>query len=132
MLKRRSLFLLTSLVLGLLMSGCGGSGKLQIHGRVLKDGAPYLPPESDVVRVMFVPIGPEKVTDYYAATFHPEDGTFVAMGQGVPPGRYRISIEHLHGRTDLLKKRGDPEHSPFECEVKSAADEVTIDLANLK
>ena len=135
MLKRPILFLLTSLALGVLISGCGGPGRLQIKGRVLKNGAPYLPPDGDIVRVMFVPISKERVTDFHAATFNPEDGTFQVMardGKGVPPGKYRIAIEHLHHRADIFKGRGDAERSPFECEVNTSADEVTIDLAKLK
>jgi hypothetical protein len=86
---------------------------------------------------MFVPIpeGPERVTDFHAAIFDPDDGTFQAAGrdgQGIPPGKYRIAIEHLRNRADVLKGAYDAERSPFVREVRSAADEVTIDLAKPK
>jgi len=131
------LFLITSLALGLLISGCGGSGKLQTRGRLLKNGAPYLPPEGDIVRVMFVPIpdGKERVTDFHMANFNPEDGTFQASGKdlkGVPPGKYRIAIEQLHRRADIFKGAFDAERSPFVHEVNSSTGEIVIDLAKTK
>ena len=136
MSKQSILYLLTGLALGVLISGCG-SGKLQTKGRILKNGAAYIPAEGDIVRVMFVPIteGNERVTDFHAAIVDPEDGTFQAAGrdgQGVPPGKYRIAVEHLRNRADLLKGAFDAVHSPFVCELKSSADEVTIDLAKPK
>ena len=136
-MKRPILFLLTSLALGLLISGCGGSGKLQTRGRLLKNGAPYLPPEGDIVRVMFVPIpdGKERVTDFHMANFDPEDGTFQASGKdlkGVPPGKYRIAIEQLHRRADIFKGAFDAERSPFVHEVNSSTGEIVIDLAKTK
>src|SRR5207245_21235 len=81
--KRPILGALCILTCAMLISGCGGTGRLPIKGRLLKNGAPYLPAEGDIVRVMFVPIpeGKEKVTDFHAATFHPEDGTFQAEGR---------------------------------------------------
>jgi hypothetical protein len=137
MLKRRILLILTGFAFGVLLSGCGGSGKLQTKVHLLKNGAPYLPAEGDILRVMFVPIpeGKERVTDFYAATFRPGDGTFQAEGRdgkGVPPGKYRIAIEHLHRRADVFKGAYDAERSPFVCEVHSSDDEVTVDLAKSK
>ena len=136
-MKRPIFFLLSSLALGLLIGGCGGSGKLQTRGRILKNGAPYLPPEGDIVRVMFVPIpeGKEKVTDFHMANFDPEDGTFQAAGKdlkGVPPGKYRIAIEQLHRRADIFKGAFDAERSPFVQEVNSSTGEIVIDLAKTK
>jgi hypothetical protein len=134
MWQRPTLYVLTSLALGLLLGGCGRSGKLQTRGRILKNGAPFRPSEGDIVRVMFVPIpeGPERVTDFHAAIFHPEDGSFQAAGRdgkGVPPGKYRIAVEHLRNRADLLKGAFDAEQSPFIRDVKSPTDEIVIDLA---
>ena len=136
-MKRPISFLLSSLALGLLIGGCGGSGKLQTRGRILKNGAPYLPPEGDIVRVMFVPIpeGKEKITDFHMANFDPEDGTFQAAGKdlkGVPPGKYRIAIEQLHRRADIFKGAFDAERSPFVQEVNSSTGEIVIDLAKTK
>ena len=132
MLRRPTLHVLSVLALVLLASGCG-SGKYQTKGRLLKNGAPYVPPEGDIVRLMFVPIaeGKERVTDFHAAIFNREDGTFYAAGRdgrGIPPGKYRIAIEHLKNRSDIFKGAYDAQRSPFVREVTSSADEVTIDL----
>jgi hypothetical protein len=136
-LKRLALFLLTGIAFSTLLTGCGGSGKLQTKGRLLKNGAPYLPPEGDIVRVMFVPIpeGKEKVTDFHMADFNPEDGTFQAAGKdlkGVPPGKYRIAVEHLHRRADIFKGAFDAERSPFVHDVNRSTEEIVIDLAKTK
>ena len=130
MVKRSFLFVLTCLVL----VGCSQSGKMSIRGHLLKNGTPYAPPEGEIVRIMFVPIaqGKERVTDFYAANFDRDDGSFQAAGgdgRGIPPGKYRIAIEHLKNRADIFKGAYDAERSPFVREIKSSADEVTIDLA---
>jgi hypothetical protein len=125
---------LTPVLIGLLASGCSGSGKLQTKGRLLKNGEPLRVAEDEIVRVMFVPI-PEKgqrVTDFHMALFDPADGTFRASGkdgQGVPPGKYRITVEYLKQRRDLLKGAFNEERSPFVYEVNSQTGELTLDLA---
>ncbi len=137
MVTRRSLLVGLSVALGMLLSGCGGAGKLQTKVHLLKDGAPYATPEGDIVRMMFVPVpeGKERVTDFYAAKFNPEDGTFEAAGgdlKGVPPGKYRIAIEHLHQRADIFKGAFDAVRSPFVVEVNRSTHEITVDLAKTK
>src|SRR5947209_9036731 len=107
MLKRPISYVLSGFFLAALISGCG-SGKMQTKGRILKNGAPYLPAQGEIIRVMFVPIpeGAQRVTDFHAAIFDPEDGTFHAAGrdgQGIPPGKYRIALEHLRNKVDLFK-----------------------------
>src|SRR5438045_153537 len=94
----------------LLAAGCGGSGKLQTKGRLLKDGAPLVPADDEIVRILFVPLpeGGARVTDFYVATFNRADGTFQAAGndgKGVPPGKYRIAIEHLKDKKDPVEGR---------------------------
>ena len=46
----------------------------------------------------------------------------------MPPGKYKVAVEHLKGRNDILKGAFSEERTPFVCEVKTADDEVTIDL----
>src|SRR5438045_3780080 len=120
----RSAVLLVGLVIGLLAAGCGGPALLKAKGRVLKGGTPFLPAQDEAVRVMFVPVpeGGERVSDYYMATYNREDGTFQAAGKdgrGLPPGKYRIAVEHVRDKRDLLKGAFDADHSPFVREVTS-------------
>jgi hypothetical protein len=120
-------------LLSLLLVGCG-DGKLRTKGQIVKDGAPYTVDEMDVLRITFVPIpeAGEKFMDAYLATFNNSDGTFVAFGKdgkGVPPGKYRIAVERLRNKKDLLRGAFDTEKSPFIREVKTASDTLVLDLA---
>ena len=47
----------------------------------------------------------------------------------MPPGKYRIAVEHLRNKQDLLKGAFDETRSPFVRDVDSRTGEVTIDLA---
>ena len=130
---RRILYLLAVLLLALAPLGCN-EGKLRTRGRIVKNDAPFTVEETDFVRIMFVPIpeGTEKVLDYHVAVFNKTDGTFVASGkdgEGVPPGKYRISIEHLRNKQDLFGGAYSTERSPFVREVKTSSDRLTLDLA---
>jgi hypothetical protein len=121
------------LFLALAVLGCG-DGRLRTRGQVVKDGQPYVAEENDIVHVIFVPM-PEagvKVLDYHVAVFNKTDGTFVASGKdgkGVPPGKYRIAIEHLRQKKDVLNGAFSAEKSPFVREVKSSSDTLTLDLS---
>jgi hypothetical protein len=131
---RLTIYLLVGLLPVVTAAGCNGSGKYQTRGRVLKDGAPLVPDDGEFVRVTFVPIlAPgERPTDYYTAAFNPTDGTFQAAGkdgQGVPPGKYRIAVEHFRNNKDLLKGAFDGQTSPLIREVKTAKDEIIVDLS---
>jgi hypothetical protein len=125
---------LAGLALCLSASGCGGSPNLAVKGRLLKNGEPFRPDKDDIVRITFAPI-PEpgqRAMDYYAANFNHDDGTFRAAGKdgtGVPPGKYRIGIEHLRNKRDLLRGAFDADRSPFVREVNGGIKEITIDLA---
>jgi hypothetical protein len=118
----------------LLVSGCSSDGKLRTRGKILKGGIPYVAEETDIVHVTFVPIpeGGARPMDYHIAAFNKADGTFVASGKdgkGVPPGKYRIAIEHLRQRKDLLNGAFGTENSPFVREVKSGSDVLTLDIS---
>jgi hypothetical protein len=134
-MKRGQTLVVIALVLTI--SGCGGADRLQTRGRILKDGQPFRPDEGDVVRVMFVPIPADggRATDFHMAEFNATDGTFRAAGKdlkGIPPGKYRVTVEHLRKKKDLLKGAFDAENSPIIREINSTAEEVTIDLARPK
>src|SRR6476469_6538313 len=103
------------------MTGCSRGDKLQITGKVMKAGAPLTVPEDEYVRITFFPVtegGPPKNT--YAASYNGKDGTFRAIGgdgQGIPPGKYRVAVEHEKNRRDLLKGAFDGDRSPFTFDI---------------
>jgi len=115
-----------------LIAGCGRDGKLHVTGKVMKGGAPLTVPEDEYVRVTFFPVsegGPPKNT--YAASYNHKDGTFRAIGgdgQGIPPGKYRVAVEHEKNRRDLLKGAFDGDRSPFTFDIDRATKPLVIDL----
>jgi hypothetical protein len=131
---RKLIEVLSAALCLLVLSGCGGSGRLNVKGRIVKGGAPYTVPEAEYVRVTFFPVTsdgkPPKNT--YAATYYRADGTFRAVGpdgKGVPPGKYRIAVEHEDKkRRDLFQGAFDGEASPFVFDVDSKTQEIVIDL----
>ena len=128
---------LTICVLVMTIFGCGGSGSYQTRGRVLKGGAPLTVAEPDFVRVVLVPLPEDgtKVLDWYVAEFNGSDGTFIVKGKdgkGMPPGKYRVALEHMQGRRDAFKGAFDAERSPFIVRVQSASDEIMVDLDKAK
>jgi hypothetical protein len=117
-------------------AGCG-SGKFATKGHVLKDGSPLKIDRDDMVRVVLVPLPEDgsRPKDYYVAEFNPENSTFLVKGkdgQGMPPGKYRVAVEHLQGRKDLLKGQFGPDNSPFVVTINRASDEITVDVAKTK
>jgi hypothetical protein len=126
---RRTLVLACALVC---LCGCGQK-MLKTKGRVLKDGAPFLPGEGEFIRVTFVPlVTGKKVEDYFVAEVNNKEGTFVAAGKdlrGIPPGKYRVAIELDKGRSDLLQGKFNSEASPFVFDVDETTKEIVIDLA---
>ena len=134
---RIALPLLLLLAVGLLALGCGGPKKLQARGRILKNGEVYHPPGEDSFRVTLIPMPEDgsRPTNYYAALYDPKDGTFVASGpdrKGVPPGKYRVAVELLHDRNDVLRGAFGEEKSPFIREIHSSSDDMTVDLGKPK
>jgi hypothetical protein len=128
--------ILTAAAVGLclLAAGCG-DGKLRTKGRLLKGGQPCVPAEGESFNVTFVPIPPDgkPPVDYYFAAFDPSDGTFRPAGKdgkGMPPGKYRVAVEHMKGKRDLLGGRYDAERSPFVFDVDAGTSEIAIDLDN--
>jgi hypothetical protein len=133
---RKVSFVVAVVAAGLLAGGCG-SGKLQTRGRVLKGGQPLTLPEDEYVRLTFVPVMEKgkQAMDLYVAEYNRADGSFKVAGKdlkGMPPGKYKITVEHLKNRSDILKGAYSEERTPFVCEVKTASDEVTIDLDQKK
>jgi hypothetical protein len=117
----------------LVLCGCGGGGKLKARGRLVKGGAPFTVPEGEYVRVTFHPISPDgkPATHTYVAVYSKADGKFTVVGadgKGLPPGKYRASVEHERKRKDLFQGAYDADRSPFVFDVDSAGKELVIDL----
>jgi len=116
------------------MAGCGsGDGKLLIKGKVVKGGAALTVPEEEYVRVTFFPMtddgGPPKNT--YAASYNGSNGTFRAIGgdgKGIPPGKYRVAVEHEKKGGDAFKGRYDGDRSPFQFDIDRTTKALVIDL----
>jgi hypothetical protein len=121
-------------LLALLLSGCGKS-KLKPKGRLLKDGSPLvLKDEEEFVHIFFDPVvaeGEKHPGDRYAADYNRDDGTFVVIGKdgtGLPPGKYRITIEHALRKNDLLKGKFNAENTPFVRDIDARTGEIVLDL----
>jgi hypothetical protein len=130
---RRLTWLSLALAAGLVVLGCGGDKKFATRGKVLKDGEPLKVGGDELVRVMFVPMPEDgsKAQDFFVATFNPDDSTFTAKGKdglGIPPGKYRVSVEYMKGRKDAFNGAFDAVNSPFVFTIASSSDEVVVDV----
>ncbi|HEV3258425.1 MAG TPA: hypothetical protein VG013_16210 [Gemmataceae bacterium] len=125
--------LLLCLLVGLLSLGCGGSSLIKAKGRIIKGGQPYVPGAGEGLRIFFVPLEPPAGSrhDSFAAVYQPDDGTFQVMGKdgkGLPPGKYRVSLQLMKAKEDLLGGKLLGPKSPFICEVTGGHDDLAIDL----
>jgi hypothetical protein len=128
--RQIALFLL---VLGLFASGCGDSSRIKAKGRIVKGGQPYLAPEGEGFRVFFVPLEvPDgKHYDSYAAEYNSEDGSFLVQGKdgkGLPPGKYRVDLQLMKSKEDLLNGKLMGKKSPYTIEVTNSGYDLIIDL----
>jgi hypothetical protein len=124
--------LVAGALVGLFLLGCTDS-QIKTRGKVVKGGQPYLTEKGQGFRIVFQPLeAPDgKHFDSYAAAYDPSDGTFEVQGKdgkGLPPGKYRVSIQLMKDKEDLLGNQLMGNKSPFTCEIKSDRDEVTLDL----
>ena len=116
-----------------LASGCGGATRLNTKGRIVKGGGPFTVPQGEYVRVIFFPVTADgkPPQNTYIATYNGADGTFRAVGpdgKGIPPGKYRIALEHVRKKQDLFNGNYDGNKSPFVFDVNSSTGELLIDL----
>jgi hypothetical protein len=120
-------------LLALISAGCSGNGKLQTRGQVVRGGQPLTLPKGEYIRLIFIPIlANGRARDTYVAEYDRQDATFRVAGkdlQGMPPGKYKIMVEHMRGREDLLAGAYSEDRTPFECEVRSSSDFVTVDMS---
>lgn len=118
----------------MVVSGCG-SGKIKPHGRLLKDGAPIvLKDDEESIQIYLDPVpaeGQKHAGVTYNADYNQADGTFTVLGNdrgGLPPGKYRIAVEHHRRKSDILKGAFGLEKTPFVRDVDGRS-EINIDLA---
>jgi hypothetical protein len=115
----------------LLAAGCG-SGNLKPQGRLLKKGAPYVPAEGETVHLAFFPDDEDQPDrGSYPAEMNREDGTFRVLGtdgRGLPPGKYRATVQIMKNRKDILQGAYGRTRSPFSIDLTSATGEITLDL----
>jgi hypothetical protein len=118
-------------LIALFVCGCNGDGRTKARGRILKDGAPFQLGEGEGLRIVFAPVAAEGTTyESYPAVFN-KDGSFQVMGKdgkGLPPGKYRVSLEHLKKKTDLFNGAFAGDHTPIIREVSNGSGEIIIDL----
>lgn len=123
------------LLIAVFAYGCGGDGRFQARGRLVKNGAPFKLGEAEGMRIVFVPVeaGPSTF-DTYVAVFDGQ-GSFKVTGKdgkGMPPGKYRVTVEHLKKKKDLLNGAFSGKKTPIVREVSNGSDEIVIDLDNPK
>jgi hypothetical protein len=125
--------LLTILMVCCLVAGCGPS-RVKARGRLVKSGQPFLPGDNETVHIAFFPAAddPDPSAHSYVVSFNRADGTFQVVGKdgkGLPPGKYRVAVSLIKDRKDQLKGAFNVKSSPVLCEVKSASEEIIVDLA---
>jgi hypothetical protein len=98
----------------------------------VKNGTAFLPTDEETVHIAFFPAEEAGATSKsYIVKFNRTDGTFRAIGKGMPPGKYRVAVSITKGRKDELKGAYNAKDSPLLCDVVSASKEITLDLATL-
>ena len=118
----------------LLLSGCGKSENLiRAKGQILKGGENLVPDDEENLQVAFIPIMPDlsPARNWYVAEVDQTTGSFYAAGgmkKGMPPGKYRVVIELLKKKKDLLKGQFDGENSPFIVEVDKNSEPMLLDI----
>jgi hypothetical protein len=109
---------------------------IKATGTITKGGAQFHLGTNEGLRIFFVPMDPPRDHfDSYAGIFDNDRGRYEVVGKdgkGLPPGRYRITIQLIKKKEDLFKGQLTGEKSPFTCEVASGSTEVPIDLDQAK
>jgi hypothetical protein len=124
------------LLLGLFALGCGDSSHIRAKGRIVKGGQPFLTPEGEGLRIFFVPLEVPQGDRYdsYAAEYDPQDGSFRVQGKdgrGLPAGKYRVDLQLMKSKEDLLSGKLLGKKSPFVLEVTGRED-LVINLDEAK
>lgn len=115
-----------------LMTGCG-DGMLKTKGRVVKNGVPFTLKGDEDLGIFFYPLNSDGSlgTTVYPAFFNAADSTFHVTGadkKGMPPGKYRVALEHRINKKDLFQGAFNMNNSPFVYDIDSNTREIVIDL----
>jgi hypothetical protein len=114
----------------LLVPGCG-DGRFKARGRIVKNGEPFLLKEGEGMRIVFVPVEVSGDTFNSYVAEYDKDGTFKVVGKdgkGLPPGKYRVNLEHLKKKKDMFRGAYAGKRSPLVYEVGRFSDDIVIDL----
>jgi len=128
---RSVLLFVPCLVLCLAASGCGGGGS-KVTGKVVNNGQPFSLSDKGLIQLLFIPEGHDQGQQFPASTNKP-DGSFEVAGpegKGLPPGKYRISVQVFdpYPTTDKLDGKFLKEKSPIVKDI-SGSQSITIDVA---
>ena len=126
--RTRAARLVWVLMLALGVTGCGGPKNVTVTGHILRGGKPLPLSKTGVVQITLMPdVGPDQEYTTYVGRCEP-DGSFKI--EDVPPGRYRIGIEHLDPspQDDQLRGAFRAENSKIVREIDGKAP-LDIDLA---
>lgn len=132
---KRLVLLSLILSIGLIALGCGSHEKLRTKGRLIKGGVDFVPDVDQYIQVTFMPVPADGgiARDYYYADVDQDTGIFVPAGkdrQGMPPGKYRVAVELMEQRKDLLRGKFNTENTPYVVDVDAETQEIVIDLDN--
>jgi hypothetical protein len=131
---RRMTMLLVVLLL-VLAAGCGPP-RVKAKGRLVNNGEPYRVEETDIVHMAFTPTeGSAGHEGNYVAEFNRKDSTFQVLGKegrGLPPGKYRITVQVNRNRKDILKGAFGADKSPFVQDITDAGSEIVLDVGKPK
>jgi hypothetical protein len=126
-------------VLAALVAGCGSSNVIP-RGRLTKNSEAFCCENGVAVHMTFVTLSPAaapapaEAAKGDAGAFPAEyyrDGTFRVVGvdgRGLPPGKYRVAVQAMKDRKDLLDGAYGAQNSPLTCEVKNASEELHLEL----
>jgi len=131
--------------LAILAGGCGP--RLVIpRGRLTKGGEAFRCENGLAVHLTFITLAAtpspapadaaQAPTDAgaYPAEYY-RDGTFRVVGvdgKGLPPGKYRVAVQAIKQKKDLLEGAYGAQNSPLTCEVKGASEELHLELGEAK
>ena len=132
------------LLIAALTAGCGRGGFVIPRGRLTNNGEPFRCENGVAVHMTFIALTPaagpqppagtptgSAETGAYPAEYY-RDGTFRVVGvdgKGLPPGKYRVAVQAIKQKKDLLEGAYDAQNSPLTCEVKGSSEELHLDLA---